>query len=53
MNCQVTPFRNKNNLCDSTSSLSVGRFNVIVDASMIFLTIILAGAYIKVFRENK
>ena len=41
MNSQKTPFQNDNNLCDSTCSLSVGQFNVVIDASMIFLTSLL------------
>ena len=49
MNCQVTSFRNNNSLCNSNCSLSVGWFNAIIDASMIVLAWLLAGADNKIF----
>ena len=40
------------NLCDSTCPLSVGQC-AIIDVSMIFLMLLLAGAVNKIFRENE
>ena len=53
MNCQVTSFRNNNNLCDSTCSLNVRQFYVIIDPFLIFLMWLVAGADNKIFQGNK